>query len=110
MDLRQHANATQVAFVHHHPIHATLPEAPKTKLRERGHFYPAQRGHSNRAHARPHPKATHNRGYVALMEACLVVLRGRPGTEDFTPPDICRVEIPDLWRIPDAIDRVRTLA
>jgi segregation and condensation protein A len=58
---------------------------------------------------RPHPKATHESGYVALMEACLVVLRGRPGTEDFTPPDSYRVEIPDLWRIPDAIDRVRTM-
>jgi segregation and condensation protein A len=58
---------------------------------------------------RPHPKATHESGYVALMEACLVVLRGRPGTEDFTPPDTYRVEIPDLWRIPDAIDRVRIL-
>lgn len=58
---------------------------------------------------RPHPKATHESGYVALMEACLVVLRGRPGTEDFTPPDSYRVEIPDLWRIPEAIDRVRTL-
>jgi segregation and condensation protein A len=58
---------------------------------------------------RPHPKVTHESGYVALMEACLVVLRGRPGTEDFAPPDSYRVEIPDLWRIPDAIDRVRTL-
>ena len=58
---------------------------------------------------RPHPKVTHESGYVALMEACLVVLRGRPGTEDFTPPDSYRVEIPDLWRIPDAIDRIRNL-
>jgi segregation and condensation protein A len=58
---------------------------------------------------RPHPKATRESGYVALMEACLVTLRGRPGTEDFTPTDNYRVEIPDLWRIPDAIDRVRTL-
>ena len=58
---------------------------------------------------RPHPKATHESGYVALMEACLVVLRGRPGTEDFAPPDSYRVEIPDLWRVPEAIDRVRTL-
>jgi segregation and condensation protein A len=59
--------------------------------------------------ARPHPKPTHESGYVALMEACLVVLRGRPGTEDFAPPDTYRVEVPNLWRIPDAIERVRNL-
>jgi chromatin segregation and condensation protein Rec8/ScpA/Scc1 (kleisin family) len=41
------------------------------------------------------------------MEACLVVLRGRPGTEEFAPPNSYRVEVPNLWRIPDAIDRVR---
>jgi len=57
--------------------------------------------------ARPHPKPTHESGYVALMEACLVVLRGRPGTEEFAPPDTYRVEVPNLWRIPDAIDQVR---
>jgi segregation and condensation protein A len=43
------------------------------------------------------------------MEACLVTLRGRPGTEEFAPPDTYRVEVPNLWRIPDAIDRVRHL-
>jgi segregation and condensation protein A len=59
--------------------------------------------------SRPHPKATHESGYVALMEACLVTLRGRPGTEDFAPPDTYRVKVPNFWRIPDAIDRVRTL-
>jgi segregation and condensation protein A len=59
--------------------------------------------------ARPHPNPTHESGYVALMEACLVVLRGRPGTEDFAPPDSYRVEVPNFWRIPDAIDRVRNL-
>ncbi len=59
--------------------------------------------------ARPQPKATHESGYVALMEACLVTLRGRPGTEEFKPPDMYRVAIPDFWRIPDAMDRVRTM-
>jgi segregation and condensation protein A len=59
--------------------------------------------------ARPHPKATHDSGYVALTEACLVVLRGHPGSEEFAPPDSCRVEIPDFWRIPDAVDRIRNL-
>jgi segregation and condensation protein A len=58
---------------------------------------------------RPHPKPTHESGYVALMEACLVVLRGRPGTEDFAPPDTYRVEVPNLWRIPDAIERMKNL-
>ena len=58
---------------------------------------------------RPHPQPTHESGYVALMEACLVTLRGRPGTEEFAPPDTYRVEVPNLWRIPDAIDRVRDM-
>jgi segregation and condensation protein A len=60
---------------------------------------------------RPHPetKVEHESGYVALMEACLVVLRGRPGAEDFQPPETYRVEVPDFWRIPDAINRVREL-
>jgi segregation and condensation protein A len=58
---------------------------------------------------RPHLKPTHESGYVALMEACLVVLRGRPGSEDFAPPDSYRVEVPNFWRIPEAIERVRTL-
>ena len=43
------------------------------------------------------------------MEACLVVLRGRPGDDAFEPADIYRIEVPDFWRIPQAIERVRTL-
>jgi segregation and condensation protein A len=48
-------------------------------------------------------------GYVALMEACLVLLRGRPGSETFEAPEILTVSVPDLWRIPEAIERIRTL-
>jgi segregation and condensation protein A len=48
-------------------------------------------------------------GYVALMEACLVLLRGRPGSETFEAPEILTVTVPDLWRIPEAIERIRTL-
>lgn len=59
--------------------------------------------------ARPQPKAPHESGYVALMEGCLLVLRGRPGSEDFKPADNYRVEVPNFWRIPDAIERVKAL-
>jgi segregation and condensation protein A len=48
-------------------------------------------------------------GYVALMEACLVLLRGRPGSETFEAPENLTVSIPDLWRIPEAIERIRAL-
>jgi segregation and condensation protein A len=48
-------------------------------------------------------------GYVALMEACLVLLRGRPGAETFEAPETLTVSIPDLWRISQAIERIRTL-
>jgi segregation and condensation protein A len=43
-----------------------------------------------------------------LMEACLVLLRGRPGTETFEAPETLTVKVPDLWRIPQAIERIRT--
>jgi segregation and condensation protein A len=59
--------------------------------------------------ARPAPEETRDVGYVALMEACLVVLRGRPGTETFEAPPIYRVAVPDLWRIGDAMDRIKSL-
>jgi segregation and condensation protein A len=48
-------------------------------------------------------------GYVALMEACLVLLRGRPGTETFEAPETLTVSVPDLWRIPEAIQRIRMM-
>jgi segregation and condensation protein A len=63
----------------------------------------------NDVFVRPRPQALHESGYVALMEACLVVLRGRPGTEVFEPPATYRVEVPNLWRIPEAIERIRAM-
>jgi segregation and condensation protein A len=58
---------------------------------------------------RPPPDETREVGYVALMEACLVVLRGKPATETFAPPPVYRQVIPDLWRISDAIERIQQL-
>lgn len=49
-------------------------------------------------------------GYVALMEACLVVLEGRARRPDVAEP-VYRPALPDLWRVPDALARIRvTLA
>lgn len=59
--------------------------------------------------ARPAPEQTRDVGYVALMEACLVVLRGRPGTEKFEPAAAYSVAIPDLWRIGDALERIKIM-
>jgi chromatin segregation and condensation protein Rec8/ScpA/Scc1 (kleisin family) len=47
--------------------------------------------------------------FERAMEACLVVLRGRPGSENFEAPATYRVEVPNFWRIPEAIERVRKL-
>jgi len=58
---------------------------------------------------RPRPEDTREVGYVALMEACLVLLRGRPATELFAPPPTYRQVIPDLWRISDAIERIQQM-
>src|SRR5580698_2725520 len=54
--------------------------------------------------ARPTAEAPRESGYVALMEACLVVLRGRAG--EGAPGEaapVYRPPIPDLWRVPDAL-------
>jgi segregation and condensation protein A len=59
--------------------------------------------------ARSAPEETRDVGYVALMEACLVVLRGRPGTETFEPAPVYHVAVPDLWRIGDAMERIKKL-
>jgi segregation and condensation protein A len=60
--------------------------------------------------ARPAAKAPpSDGGYVALMEACLVVLRGRGGRPEAAP--VYQMVVPDLWRVSDALDRIRfTLA
>jgi segregation and condensation protein A len=43
------------------------------------------------------------------MEACLVLLRGKPATETFAPPPVYRQVIPDLWRIGDALERIQKM-
>jgi segregation and condensation protein A len=59
--------------------------------------------------ARPPPDEAREVGYVSLMEACLVLLRGRPATEAFAPPPVYRQMIPDLWRISDAMERIQKM-
>jgi segregation and condensation protein A len=59
--------------------------------------------------ARPPPEETREVGYVALMEACLVLLRGKPATEAFALPPVYRQVIPDLSRITDAIERIQKM-
>lgn len=56
---------------------------------------------------RPQPVPPREGGYVALMEACLAVLRGRDGRAETAP--VYRPVIPALWRVPDALARVRAL-
>jgi len=58
---------------------------------------------------RPPPEETREVGYVSLMEACLVLLRGKPATEAFVPPPVYRQVIPDLWRIGDAMERIQKM-
>jgi segregation and condensation protein A len=58
---------------------------------------------------RPPPEETREVGYVSLMEACLVLLRGKPATEAFAPPPVYRQVIPDLWRIGDALERIQKM-
>jgi segregation and condensation protein A len=50
------------------------------------------------------PRAT---GYVALMEACLTVLRGRNGRPADAP--VYHPALPDLWRVPAAVARIRAM-
>jgi segregation and condensation protein A len=57
--------------------------------------------------ARPHLPLPREGGYVALMEACLVVLQGREGKSDAEV--VYRPAIPHLWRVPDALGRIRRL-
>ena len=58
--------------------------------------------------ARPHPAPAREGGYVALMEACLVVLRGRAGRPEVAPS--YRPALPAVWRVPDALARIRAAA
>ena len=57
-----------------------------------------------RGRSGPDPRAA---SYMALMEACLTVLRGRDDRPDEAA--VYRPAIPDLFRIPEALVRMRTL-
>ncbi|HEY5302003.1 MAG TPA: segregation/condensation protein A [Acetobacteraceae bacterium] len=62
-----------------------------------------QLGHDVFARPRgPDPRAA---SYMALLEACLTVLRGREGETDGAA--IYRPPIPDLFRVPGALVRIR---
>jgi segregation and condensation protein A len=57
--------------------------------------------------ARPETTAVSREGgYVALMEACLVVLRGRGRRPEEAP--VYQPVVPDLWRVSDALARIRS--
>jgi segregation and condensation protein A len=56
---------------------------------------------------RPQPERPRESGYVALMEACLVILEGRDAQPGEAPA--YQPTIPDLWRAPDAVARIRSL-
>jgi segregation and condensation protein A len=58
---------------------------------------------------RPAAEAPRESGYVALMEACLVVLRGRAGEAEPDELSLYRPPIPNLWLVPDALARIRAL-
>ena len=59
--------------------------------------------------ARPPSEALKREGgYVALMEACLAALRGRAGQPGEGEP-VYRAVIRDLWRVPDAMARIRAV-
>jgi len=55
--------------------------------------------------ARPHPAPARQTGYVALLEACLGVLRGRAAAPEAGPA--YAPVIPDLWRVVDALARIQ---
>jgi segregation and condensation protein A len=57
--------------------------------------------------ARPQVAAPREGGYVALMEACLVMLRGPDRT--FGDEPVYMPAIPDLWRVTDALARIAAL-
>ena len=59
--------------------------------------------------ARPEAEAPRESGYVALMEACLVVLRGRAGQPEVIGASIYRPPLPNLWLVPDALARIRAV-
>lgn len=57
---------------------------------------------------RPQGRNPRMASYMALMEACLTVLQGREEHPGVLEP-VYRVEALDLWRVQDALARVRAL-
>lgn len=57
---------------------------------------------------RPQGRNPRMASYMALMEACLTVLQGREEHPGISEP-VYRVEALDLWRVQDALARVRAL-
>lgn len=55
--------------------------------------------------ARPGAPSPRTESYKGLMEACLVVMRGRARAEEFV--EVYRPEVPFLWSIEEAIARFR---
>jgi segregation and condensation protein A len=57
--------------------------------------------------ARPLRRSPQVASYMALMEACLTVIAGRGGAPDAEAVAVYRVPVRDLWRVGDAIARIR---
>ena len=57
--------------------------------------------------SRPRGRNPRTETYITLMEACLVVLRGRAGRPEAAP--IYHIVVPDFWRVSDALARIGTL-
>jgi len=57
--------------------------------------------------ARPHGRSPLVASYMALMEACLTIIQGRAGRPEMVEEDVYRVAPRDLWRVGDALARIR---
>jgi segregation and condensation protein A len=57
--------------------------------------------------ARPHGRSPRVASYMALMEACLVVIQGGAGRAEAEEDAVYRVAARDLWRVGDALARIR---
>ena len=57
--------------------------------------------------ARPHGRSPRVASYMALMEACLTVIQGRAERAEAEEDAVYRVAARDLWRVGDALARIR---
>jgi segregation and condensation protein A len=78
-----------------------------TRMRDAASWLQARPQLGQDVFARPMLAQPREGGYVALLEACLVVLRGRAGEPAEMP--LYRPAIPVLWRVPQALARIRAL-